>query len=79
MSECLEPAFPLFEADLNTGATYAQYGMTLRDYFAAQCMNGLLARAHYDYFTEGGSLAPKFVEAAYHLADAMLEARKTKP
>ena len=44
-------------------------GMTLRDYFAAKAMQGLLASDVY---------APKdkFAENAYAMADAMLEARK---
>ena len=44
-------------------------GMTLRDYFAAKAMQGLLASDVY---------APKdkFAENAYAMADAMLKARK---
>lgn len=53
------PAFP----------TNCYNGMTLRDYFAAKAMQGLLASDVY---------APKdkFAENAYAMADAMLEARK---
>ena len=53
------PAFP----------TNLYNGMTLRDYFAAKAMQGLLASDVY---------APKdkFAENAYAMADAMLEARK---
>lgn len=46
-------------------------GMTLRDYFAAKAMQGMLAE-------NGGGAASndKLAEWAYHIADAMLEARK---
>jgi hypothetical protein len=44
------------------------YGMTLRDYFAAKAMQGLVAH--------GGVGAKKMAQAAYIVADAMLEARK---
>jgi hypothetical protein len=41
--------------------------MTLRDYFAAKAMHGLLAR-------EGGT-PEDYAETAYRQADAMLRAR----
>jgi hypothetical protein len=48
-------------------------GMTLRDYFAAKAVNGLLAQS----MGAARSSDPKFAaEYAYALADAMLEARK---
>ena len=44
-------------------------GMTLRDYFAAKAMQGMLTRP--------GSINPKQdAEYAYMLADAMLKARQ---
>ena len=61
------PAFPVpfkWTPDLK------QYnGMTLRDYFAAKAMQGLLASDVY---------APrdKFAENAYAMADAMMKARE---
>ncbi len=42
--------------------------MTLRDYFAAQALQGLCAR--------GGINPKQMAQAAYIVADAMLEARK---
>ena len=63
-----EPAFPVFP---ETGAGHASafQGMTLRDYFAAKAMQGLLASDVY---------APKdkFAENAYAMADAMMKARE---
>lgn len=49
-------------------------GMTLRDYFAAKAMQGLIASRHTDY--EGGYYEESSVaETAYLMADAMLKAR----
>ena len=48
------------------------YGMTLRDYFAGQALTGIIATIdgpgflNWDYYSD----------AAYHIADAMLAARK---
>ena len=57
------PAFPIpglhADPDFN--------GMTLRDYFAAKAMHGLLAN--------GGTDAGLMSHAAYIVADAMLAAR----
>lgn len=59
------PAFPVHGPELRS------YGMTLRDYFAAQVATGLM--------TESDCVTAKdwktFAEAAYGFADAMLEAR----
>ena len=53
-----------------TVTTFASSGMTLRDYFAAKAMQGLLAGT-----TTNDGL--KIVKDAYALADAMLKARTT--
>ena len=59
------PAFPtpLFESD---------EGMTLRDYFAAKAMQGVLASGNLPKFTPDLDVA----ECSYRLADAMLKARQ---
>lgn len=51
----------------------AQEGMTLRDYFAAKAMQGILVNTERNQFSfsETGEIASK----AYELADAMLKAR----
>jgi len=50
----------------------AQKGMTLRDYFAAQALVGLLAgRESRRMFTNEDA-----TKSAYYMADAMLEARE---
>lgn len=61
------PAFPI------NSVTYPQ-GMSLRDYFAARAMQGILSAAGHkgdiDYDDD------VVAENAYLMADAMLEARK---
>ena len=47
-------------------------GMTLRDYFAAAALQGLLAS------NEKGN-SNFFSETSYRIADAMLKAREVKP
>ena len=55
------PAFP----PSNPG--YA-HGMTMRDYFAAKAMQGLLA-------SDVEASMPEFARRSYQMADEMLEAR----
>jgi hypothetical protein len=63
------PAFPLaFEDATITPDTYVQYGMTLRDYFAAKAMQGYIAAA---WNASDADLA----SASYCVADAMLKER----
>ena len=47
-----------------------QEGMTLRDYFAAKAMQGILANHTYRLTSE------EIVTEAYEIADAMLKARE---
>ena len=60
------PAFPVKAAPDN------YFGMTLRDYFAAKAMQGLLAQSCGTAF---GSDLIHGAQYAYRMADAMLEAR----
>ena len=64
------PAFPIkeFSKDLQSIATY-HVGMTLRDYFAAKAMQGMMTDVTYP---RGDAIAMW----AYEVADAMLEARE---
>ena len=66
------PAFPSYEYHAGHGQMMAVGGMTLRDYFAAKAMQGILT----------ATLTPNTVwsqdeaaETAYNVADAMLKAR----
>jgi hypothetical protein len=58
------PAFPGDSAECGPW-----FGMTLRDYFAAQAMQGMLTRP-------GAINLKQDAEFAYMLADAMLRARE---
>lgn len=65
-----QPAFPLPASYNANGETlnYPEYGMSLRDYFAAKALQGLLA-------SETQASPDVFAAAAYQAADAMLKAR----
>ena len=65
------PAFPTLFIEPNYGSGYA--GMTLRDYFAAAALQGLLASP-----AEAEFGVSHFATAAYEAADAMLKAREAK-
>ncbi len=64
------PAFPTVEQVDRHGdpTTYADSGMSLRDYFAAKAMQGMLA-------SDINATESSFAQQAYKMADAMLEAR----
>jgi len=79
------PAFPrpFSEDTYLEGVDYlAQDGMTLRDYFAAKAMQGLIPqfRAMFmDGSIEGcwvGDTIPELTKEAYVVADAMMKARE---
>ena len=59
-----EPAFPQ-QTDLKLSYT----GMTLRDYFAAKAMQGLLSNRNAE------AAIDEFAVKAYRMADAMLKER----
>ena len=69
------PAFPV------TSDNYANsesVGMTLRDYFAAKALQGLLAnpKLQPEILKHGGAFGGWIEHSSYGWADAMLEARK---
>jgi hypothetical protein len=67
------PAFPRNILDHGHGVTTThESGMTLRDYFAAKAMEGMLA---YSYL-HPLSMEDGCARDAYDMADAMLKARK---
>jgi hypothetical protein len=53
-------------------------GMTLRDYFAAKAMQGLLAnpKLQKEILAQGGCMSGWIEDSAYAFADAMLKARE---
>lgn len=65
------PAFP-------DGRLTSHRGMTLRDYFAAAALTGLLANSHDNRINKPLSLASalEMAELAYHNADEMLKHRE---
>ena len=66
-------AFPVWELNGSGQPEMTEFGMTLRDYFAAKAMQGLLA-AQIHGFNDRPANGP-FASMAYEMADAMLRAR----
>ena len=62
------PAFPAMHFDLADN----EHGMTLRDYFAAKAMQGMMADGQAFRLVAESTLA----NTAYEIADAMLKARQ---
>ena len=75
------PAFPSGAKDWNGSAEPVNKGMSLRDYLAASCLQGMLSNAAicagFDNLCHGDPLVVPAVIAhrAYVFADAMLKAR----
>ena len=67
-----EPAFPGLHPSKE--CHYQDAGMSLRDYFAAKAMLGVITDPHHDV-AEGYDTVASY---AYSLADAMLAAREQK-
>ena len=66
-------AFPANHFDMVEG----EHGITLRDYFAAKAMQGLLAHPSCRPVGKNHEQVTNFVvDESYAMADAMLEARK---
>jgi hypothetical protein len=63
------PAFPAMNERQTGNNDYRYEGMTLRDYFAAAALTGILANP------DGGGPYHREAEYAYLYADAMLRAR----
>jgi hypothetical protein len=61
---------PAFPRPASGSMQYAQKGMTLRDYFAAKALQGILTDA------EIAMGISEIAELAYKYADAMMEARE---
>jgi len=70
------PAFPISHPGItpkNEIAASQMIGMTLRDYFAGQALQGILSNPSFD------SITPReYASDAYGLADSMLAARERK-
>lgn len=71
------PAFAAGAYEHNSGGCLAwQDGMSLRDYFAAKAMQGLLAQSLGTALESDPILGAQY---AYRVADAMLKAREQQP
>ncbi len=72
-----EPAFPTKTYNRNIMQFEDREGMTLRDYFAAKALQGLLAnpKLQKEILGQGGCLSGWIEDSAYGFADAMLKAR----
>ena len=68
------PAFPQDSAPQWTDLKPAHPGMTLRDYFAAKAMQGMLACSNLDAKLKAD--AGLIATSAYQFADAMMKARE---
>jgi len=68
-------AFPV-----NMEKCYEKYqGMTLRDYFAAKAMQGLISNPNYGIFDGQNEVHIPTIEQCYNIADAMLKQRELLP
>lgn len=79
MSGALDDGGPAFPVAGMTGlpngeVVYGENGMTLRDYFAAKAMQGMLADLPKTLY--GLDWQTKVTESSYEIADAMLKARQ---
>jgi hypothetical protein len=70
-----KPAFPTTNHNYGDGM-YASEGMTLRDYFAAKAMQGLIASPRTPSGTVGDVTSDLVANLSYAVADAMLKARQ---
>ena len=68
------PAFPV-TIDIGSGVEFYK-GMTLRDYFAAKAIQGLMGRDWSDFKISDDELIALWARSAYGVADAMLAARQ---
>ena len=69
-------AFPLPLGTANCSEPEQSGGMSLRDYFAAKAIQGLIAQSCGTALESDHILGAQY---AYRIADAMLAARKTDP
>jgi len=70
------PAFPCLDST-ESGLHLREPGLSMRDYFAAKAMQGMVSTVKFLKEAEGLNPDPLAV-AAYEIADAMLEARDAK-
>lgn len=73
-------AFPLEYEEYNSVGLLCKrqdFGMTLRDYFAAKALNGICANSLANYGMISNNAEPAFIaQRCYQIADAMLNQRE---
>ena len=69
------PAFPTTQYANGISPTGHDNGMTLRDYFAAKAMQGLMHNYHPCEFLEDKNYLEDISMASYQIANAMMKAR----
>ncbi|MBT0363626.1 hypothetical protein [Morganella morganii] len=69
-------AFPMLGSVAYNSDWSIDPGMTLRDYFAAKAMQGIITTAAAPILTSLAGLDDDIAKTAYELADAMLRARE---
>jgi hypothetical protein len=72
MNKEQELAFPFISNGACQDHQVCEGGMTLRDYFAAKAMQGIVSSAPWEEALDFGMTA----ETAYRVADAMLKTRR---
>lgn len=72
------PAFPMLRNHVDTmrGLNIDSNGLTVRDYFAAKALQGILANYSGHIGTDHPSENMNIALAAYSMADTMLKARE---
>ena len=86
MNDILDGTSPAFPCDwicadsMGQQVVREQYsGITIRDYFAAKALQGLLACQSLGYLYTGKDAELKAASEAYRYANAMIAAREEKP
>ena len=72
------PAFPV-TAEQSENGVFASSGMTLRDYFAAAALTGLMADPEDGELVPGLNCPQSVAYYAYEVADAMIHRRQQPP
>lgn len=62
-----DPAFPVLE-EINCKEVVGSHGLTVREYYAAQALVGLLSSGGHDEYDR-----PKIASLCFQYADAMIE------
>lgn len=69
------PAFPVTPTDRSGQIGPTEYGITIRDYFAAKAMAAMITTAAAPCMGGLHGFEVHVAEGAYQIADAMMEAR----